>query len=246
MMLAKIRYSLKVCRIANHILYACAICLFVFPWANQELKQRHIQRWSRKILDILNIGINMNISHLPARAMVISNHVSWLDIFVINSLSPCRFVAKSNIRSWPLMGWIAGHAGAIYISRGNKADVRRIYHYLIEQIEAGERIAFFPEGTVSEQGTLLPFHANLFEAAIHAKVPIQPVALRYVDASGELHPAVAFNGVPFAKSIVNVLNAGAINVELNGLEVVPSENVHRRDLATVSRQVVAAALQAKV
>ncbi len=101
---------------------------------------------------------------------------------------PCRFVAKSDIRDWPLIGWLCDKAGTVFIARGKQRDVRRIYQGLVTSIRAGERIAFFPEGTTVGQGTLLPFHANLFEAAIDA-VPVQPYALRYVDQDGRLHGA---------------------------------------------------------
>src|SRR5690606_21315559 len=102
----------------------------------------------------------------PARALFVANHISWLDIFVINAMQPSHFVAKSEIRDWPVLGWLCAKAGTVFIARGRLRDVRRIYQGLVERLQVGEPVAFFPEGATSSQGSLQPFHANLFEAAI--------------------------------------------------------------------------------
>ena len=227
-----------------HLLRGLAICFLMFPWLNKESKKNCVQIWSQQLLSICGVRVKMNLTSMPAGTVVISNHISWLDIFVINSLAPCRFVAKSDIRSWPMLGWLAEQAGTIYISRGSKADVKRIYQYLIDQIEAGERVAFFPEGTTAAQGEVLPFHANLFEAAIHARVPIHPFALRYLNRDGGLHGAVDFTGdMTFAESLSNVLSGGEVIAELIGLDIIPSADVHRRELAAAARNAVVGALQ---
>lgn len=239
----KLKFYAQMSRIFLHLLRGLSICFFIFPWLHSEAKKRRIQIWSQQLLRICKVQVKMNLASIPSGAVIVANHISWLDIFVINSLTPCRFVAKSDIRSWPLIGWLAGQAGTIYISRGAKADVRRIYQYLIDQIEAGERIAFFPEGTTATQGEVLPFHANLFEAAIHARVPILPCALRYVDQTGAVHAAVEFTGdISLAASVINVLSAGDVVAELLAQELVPSVDAHRRELATAARKSVADAL----
>ena len=227
-----------------HLIRGLLICLMIFPWLDAESRKGKIQIWSQQLLVIFQVRVRMNLTSMPGGSVVVCNHVSWLDIFVINSLAPCRFVAKSDIRSWPLLGWLAEQAGTIYISRGSKADVKRIYQYLIDQILAGERVAFFPEGTTATQGQVLPFHANLFEAAIHARVPVQPFALRYLNQHGLLHDAVDFTGdMSFARSMHNILVGGAVTVELHGLAFIESDGAHRRDLAAAARKAVAEALQ---
>jgi len=227
-----------------HLLRGLSICFFIFPWLNNESKRNRVQIWSQQLLAICGVRVKMNLTSMPAGTVVVSNHISWLDIFVINSLAPCRFVAKSDIRSWPMLGWLAAQAGTIYISRGSKADVKRIYQYLTDQIAAGERVAFFPEGTTAAQGEVLPFHANLFEAAIHSRVPIHPFALRYLDKDGALHGAVDFTGdMTFAESLSNVLAGGEVIAELQGLALIPSADAHRRELAAAAHRAVAIALQ---
>jgi 1-acyl-sn-glycerol-3-phosphate acyltransferase len=180
-------------------------------------------------------------------ALIICNHISWLDIFVINSVHACRFVAKSDIRDWPLIGWLCDKSGTIFIARGKQRDVRRIYAGLVRSIHDGERVAFFPEGTTAPQGTVLPFHANLFEAAIEAQVPVQAYAIRYRDAAGNYHPAADFIGeMSFAESVLMILRHPAMHAELIRLPAVSSTGAHRRELAVTMRAKIAQALQVEI
>lgn len=192
---------------------------------------------------------NVRVEHAPGataalpHALVVANHVSWLDIFVINTLHPCRFVAKAEIRAWPVLGWFSAKAGTVFLARGARRDLRHLFKGLVEQLAAGERVAFFPEGTTAAQGKLLPFHANLFEAAIDARVPVQPFALAYVDGAGLPHPAIDFSGdTSFMQSIAAVLCGRPITARLICLPAIDSAGAHRRDLAQAAQAAVAAAL----
>jgi 1-acyl-sn-glycerol-3-phosphate acyltransferase len=236
----------KVLRVLIHLFAGLWTCAAVFPLTDAAGRERHIRHWSIKLLAICNVRVkitDMTGGKIVARALMVANHVSWLDIFVINSLRPCRFVAKSDIRDWPLIGWLCEKTGTVFIARGRQRDVRRIYEGLVAGIHAGEHVAFFPEGTTAAQGTLLPFHANLFEAAIDAEVLIQPYALRYVDAVGNLHPAADFIGdMTFAQSIISILKAGAITAELMLLPPIETGGAHRRELAGAARSSIGTAL----
>ncbi len=221
-----------------------AICAFVFPWVDRSARDVRIQRWSRQLLAICGVTVEQSAG-APAlpHAMIVANHVSWLDIFVINTLHPCRFVAKSEIRDWPLLGWLVDQAGTVFLARGNRRDLRHVFKGLVSSLQLGERVAFFPEGTTAAQGSLLPFHANLFEAAIDAKVPVQPYALRYLDAQGAPHPRVDFVGeMTFVQSMVAVLSGGAVRAELTCLAPIEAIGAHRRELALASQHAVARAL----
>ena len=162
--------TLGIARIVLHLLSGLLISACVFPFVGTTGRQRHIQRWSVKLLAICGISVNVAplAAQFPARALVVANHVSWLDIFVINTLQPCRFVAKADIRAWPLLGWLCAKSGTIFIARGKLRAVRRIFEHVVATLRNAELVAFFPEGTTAAQGTLLPFHSNLFEAAIDA------------------------------------------------------------------------------
>jgi 1-acyl-sn-glycerol-3-phosphate acyltransferase len=246
-----------VVRMFVHLFAGMAICAFLLPFLDRPARQMCIRRWSSKLVHICGLKIvirdpNAYLKAAPTastnqgQALMVANHISWLDIFVINSLEPCRFVAKSDIRSWPLVGWLCAKTGTIFISRGRPRDVRAIYQGLVASIKEGDRIAFFPEGTTAAQGSLLPFHPNLFEAAIDAGVPVQPYALRYLDDAGDLHPAADFIGdTTIVESILAILKARAsrrITAELTVLAPLASVGVHRRDLAVSARDAIETAL----
>jgi 1-acyl-sn-glycerol-3-phosphate acyltransferase len=237
----------RLLRVCLHLFAGLLTSALVFPLVNASGREALIHRWSKKLVAIC--GVKMEITRAAgaqtaSRALIVANHVSWLDIFVINSLHSCRFVAKSDIRDWPLIGWLCEKAGTVFISRGKVRDVRRIYEGLVASLHAGEHVAFFPEGTTAAQGTLLPFHANLFEAAIEAGASIQPYALRYVDAQGNQHAAVDFVGdMTFVQSMLAILNSPGITAQLVTLPVIPINGTpHRRELAQAARESIANAL----
>jgi 1-acyl-sn-glycerol-3-phosphate acyltransferase len=226
------------------MLVGLATCAFVFPWAGRDMRARLTRRWSRQLLAICGATVEDASRAAPlAHALVVANHVSWLDIFVINSVHPCRFVAKAEIRNWPVVGWLVALAGTVFIARGNRRDLRHIFKGLVSVLQQGERVAFFPEGTTSQQGTVLPFHANLFEAAVDAKVPVQPYAIAYLDAQGGHHTAVDYIGeTTFVQSLMTILVGDAVRVRLSCLEPIDAAGAHRRELAQVAHDAVAAAL----
>ncbi|HJV88132.1 MAG TPA: lysophospholipid acyltransferase family protein [Noviherbaspirillum sp.] len=239
--------AFRLLRVVLHLFKGLAICALVFPRIDAADKQRHVRRWSRGLLDLCRIHVEIShgrdVRDAP-RALIVANHISWLDIFVINAFHPCRFVAKSDIRDWPLIGWLCEQVGTIFIARGKLREVRRIYQGLVTSLHAGEHVAFFPEGTTAPQGTLLPFHANLFEAAIEAKVPVQPYALRYLGKDGQFHPAADFVGeMTFMQSMLTVLKAGGMTVQLSLLPTIDTGmHSHRRELADAARRAIALAL----
>lgn len=244
--MSRILVGLGLARLAVHLVVGLLKVALLFPFMSAQGRDRRVQRWSRQLVRIC--GVKMRFDHaLQAQAaspaLIICNHISWLDIFVINTLHPCRFVAKSDIRSWPLIGWLCEHTGTIFIARGKARDVRRIYEGLVKSIHDGERVAFFPEGTTAPQGTVLPFHANLFEAAIEAEVPVQPYAIRYVDADGSLHSSADFIGeMSFVDSVIAIMKSGGMTAELVRLPAIGTEGAHRRELAKGAHDAISGVL----
>ena len=158
--------KLRFARVLLHVLTGVCTCAFIFPWISAPKRDALVRRWSHQLLSLCKVRvkfIDQSGGQLADHALIIANHVSWLDIFVINSWQACHFVAKADIRSWPIAGWLSAQAGTIFLARGKQREVRRIYERLVHQLEQNKRIAFFPEGTTGAQGGLLPFHANLFK-----------------------------------------------------------------------------------
>jgi 1-acyl-sn-glycerol-3-phosphate acyltransferase len=240
----KIRLAWRLARVLLHLLQGLATCALVFPWAGANLRERLIQRWSAHLLAICRVRVaRMPGEATLAHALVVSNHVSWLDIFVINSVRPCRFVAKAEIRAWPVVGWLVAQVGTVFIARGSRRDLRQTFQGLVDALGQGQRVAFFPEGTTASQGSLLPFHANLFEAAVDAGVAVQPHALAYLDARGDWHPAVEYVGdTTFIDSILSILGGEPMTARLACLAPIPAAGAHRRELAQAVQRAVEQAL----
>jgi 1-acyl-sn-glycerol-3-phosphate acyltransferase len=240
----KLRLALRLARVMLHLAAGLVQGALVFPWASRARRERAIGRWSRQLLAMCGVSVGDTGGEMAlAHAMIVANHVSWLDIFVINALHPCRFVAKSEIRAWPVLGWLVEQAGTVFIARGNRRELRHIFKGMVAALAGGERVAFFPEGTTAAQGTLLPFHANLFEAAVDARVQVQPYALRYLDAAGNYHASVDYTGeTTFAQSMLAVLSGAPVRAELQCLAPLDAAGAHRREVARAAQAAIAGAL----
>ncbi|MES2016092.1 MAG: lysophospholipid acyltransferase family protein [Pseudomonadota bacterium] len=237
---------LRLGRLGLHLGAGLAACALVFPWAGARWRAAITRRWSRDLLGICGVSVeHLGGEAALEHAMIVSNHVSWLDIFVINALHPCHFVAKSEIRDWPVLGWLADKGGTLFIARGKRRELRQVFKGLVASLQAGQRVAFFPEGTTAAPGQVLQFHANLFEAAVDARVPVQPFALRYLDAGGALHPAIDFSGdMSFAQNMMQVLSGPPVRACLTCLTPIAAAGAHRRELAQASHDAIALALAA--
>jgi 1-acyl-sn-glycerol-3-phosphate acyltransferase len=242
----KIKLAWRLTRVILHLLTGLAAGAFLFPWAGPALRERFARRWSRRLLQLCRVSVEQGPGAAPLEhAMIVANHVSWLDIFVINSLHPCRFVAKAEIRGWPVLGWLAERAGTVFIARGDRRGLRHVFKGLVEVLRQGQRVAFFPEGTTSRQGTVLPFHANLLEAAIDAQVPVQPYAIEYLDAAGRHDACVDYVGeTTFVGSFFMVLSGKPVRARLTCLAPIAAAGAHRRELAQEAHDAIAGALQA--
>jgi 1-acyl-sn-glycerol-3-phosphate acyltransferase len=155
----------------------------LFPQLAQPEKEARVHAWAQAMLQ--GVGITLAVRGVPVAAgpaLLVANHLSWLDIVVMHASRYCRFVSKSDIKHWPLVGMLAGGAGTLYIERASKRDAHRVVHQMAERLQLGEVLAVFPEGTTADGKSLKPFHANLLQAAISADAPVQAVALRFVDA----------------------------------------------------------------
>lgn len=167
----------------SHIAGGMWTIVFRFPQLAQQEKEARVHAWAQAMLR--GVGITLAVQGRPVAAgpaLLVANHLSWLDIVVLHASRYCRFVSKADIRHWPLVGTLAGGAGTLYIERESRRDAHRVVHHMVERLQLGEVLAVFPEGTTGDGITMKPFHANLLQAAISADAPVQPMALRFVDA----------------------------------------------------------------
>ena len=187
----------------------------VLPLGGDRVRRALTRRWS--LLLMAFCGVRVTISGLPravGSVLWVANHVSWLDIFALNSVRPTIFVAKSEIRRWPVIGWLVAGAGTVFIERGHRHAIRAVGDAMKQRFAQDEVIGLFPEGTTSPGDGVLPFHTSLFDAAIRAQVDIQPVALRFYHR-GQRSDYAAFVGEhTLVGNLWQVLGTTGLSIEL--------------------------------
>ena len=222
----------RLARVTVHSLYGAAICLLVFPFLSAPRRMQIVRRWSAQMLTVLGIRLQTSGTARSGPVLFVANHVSWLDILAINAVHPARFVSKSDVRHWPVIGWMVACGGTLFIERERKRDALRVVHQVAEALRAGETVAVFPEGTTADGHTLLPFHANLLQAAIVTEVPVQPIALRYSDRRHAISHAAAYVGdTSLAQSAWWVVGADSLKVHVQMLLPEGTRHLERRALA---------------
>lgn len=244
MSVRRLRAAYRLLRCGLHIGLGIAICALVFPFVDAAQRMAHVGRWNRRLLELL--GITVRASGLPndGATLFIANHVSWLDIPAIISVRPMRFVSKSDVRAWPVIGWLVACGGTLFIERRSRRDAQRVVHLLAQALQDGDQIAMFPEGTTSDGHGLLPFHANLLQSAIAAEVPIQPISLRFSDASERISSAAAYVGeMTLMQSLWAVVLATDLTAHVVLLPVLHPQGLTRRELAERLRADIAAQLE---
>jgi len=181
-------HSLKACwRLLRAVMHAASgwwTIRFTFPKLSPDERNARVQAWSRRMLELM--GITLVVQGTPPAkgpALLISNHLSWLDITTIHAARHVRFVSKSDVKSWPLIGTLSNGSGTLYIERERRRDALRVVHHMTDALRNGDLIGVFPEGTTSDGRGLLPFHANLLQASISSGAPVVPAALRFADAA---------------------------------------------------------------
>lgn len=216
-----IRRCQRMIRIAAHLSSGLGTVSLLFPRYGQMQRNRQVNRWSYRLTRIL--GLHIKVCGTPPKAtqqaLILANHISWVDIFALNAISTARFVAKSEVGSWPLIGRLCKGTGTLFIERSNKRDTARLNHEIIAALQAGQNIAVFPEGTSSDGTSLHPFRSSLLQPAIACQTTIQPVYLRYLDATGNPSRAAAYcDDISFGASMWKLLASKGITVELHYLE----------------------------
>lgn len=233
-------------RLISHIAVALVTVGTIYPHVSARHRARITGWWARKLLRILNVLLSVNGAqpHADAKNLIVtSNHISWLDIFVINATQPSRFVAKSEIRDWPIAGWLCEKAGTIFIRRTRRSDTAKINETMRTVLADGTAIGFFPEGTTTAGDKLLKFHTSLFEPAVVNDATIAPVAIRYRTSDGEPSVAVAFIGeLSFVESVAQIISQKSMIAEITFAPQIAASGQTRRELALKAEAAIALVL----
>lgn len=233
-MLARARAVFRLVRLGVHVLSGVVTVLLVFHRLDEAARARRVMRWSRHMLGIFHIRVSTR-GELPRAGggMLVANHISWLDIHVLHSLLPVRFISKADVQYWPVVGWLAARVGTLFLEREKKSDAMRMNRLMASHLAQGELLTLFPKGTTSNGRDVLPFYATLFQPAIDARVSVWPARLRYLNAAGEFDETPAYYGdIMLGDSLWRIARAPGIQVEVIFMLELPFEEGRaRRELA---------------
>lgn len=222
-----------------HTLVGVATVSLIFPLLRSTHKINIMQWWHRRLLATLNIQITThgNVPQRMTSTLVVANHISWLDIHALNSVVPLRFIAKSEIKHWPIFGYLAKSADVLFIERDNRKDAVRVAHTTASSLAAGDNLCLFPEGTTTDGTRVLPFKSSLIQAVLHANATLHPVAIHYPHPAGGVNTHMAYAGDTSLKtSLSQILQQKKPKVELHFLSPIltadlPEEDKNRRTLS---------------
>jgi 1-acyl-sn-glycerol-3-phosphate acyltransferase len=236
------RYVWRIPLLVLHAFFGLALCAFVIAWdqrvmrnGREPLGHRMIRLWSRWLLRIFGFRSVRFGKPLADPVLFVANHTSWLDIEVLHAQRAACFVAKAEIARWPVVGWMAARGGTIFHRRGNNHSLTAVMAVMVDRLRAGRSVAVFPEGGSGYNGVLRVFHARIFQAALDAEVPAQPVALRFTRHGERLIDIGFREGETFMANFLRLLGEAPLDAEVHFLEPVASTPDARRRMADAAR-----------
>lgn len=245
--IGKVSRLVRYLRLGLHLAQGVATIALIYPWVGEPLRLHLKQRWSRHLLTVLGIRVDGEVPSDAVGCLIVANHVSWLDVFALNALRPAAFVAKSEVRAWPLIGWLAATNDTLFIRRGRCQDAGEAAGIMAEKLQQGRDVAIFPEGTTTDGTQVLEFRSALLQAAVDARRPVLPVAIAYVDEHGRRAVQAAYAGVTtMAQSLAAIIASRSLTVRVQPLALIDAPTASRRELAQAARGAIARALNAPV
>jgi 1-acyl-sn-glycerol-3-phosphate acyltransferase len=234
-----LRRSFRLGRLALHLLKGVTIAGLVLPIVSHARRDHLICNWSGQLLKVL--GVRLKAGPVPTHhggALLVCNHVSWLDVYLIHAARRVYFVSKSEVRAWPVAGWLAHKSGTLFLERGRRADTARINHAMRELMQSGAWVAVFPEGTTGDGRELKRFLPSLLQPAVDLGCPIIPAALRYRTLAGDYSAAPAYiDDISMLQSLCRIISEPGIIAELCFGEPFMPDG-HRRELAVRAESTV--------
>ena len=230
---------MKTLKIILHILLVVPLCLLIFI-STKNQQERIIRFWCKRLLSIFEIsvevtGLESNLVN-QKKYLMVANHISWLDIIVIQSIKPCIFVAKSDVASWPLFGWVAQMTGTIFIKRDKISDIKKALKKMKRRL-IKRSVCIFPEGTSTNGRYLLPFKSNLFQSSIDTQKSILPLCLRYEQKNIYTDKTAFVDDMSLLDSIIKIKQEKDIRVVVEILQPI-RPRYNRKELASYTQEII--------
>ena len=230
---------MKAFKIILHILLVVPLCLLILI-STKNQQERIIRFWCKRLLAIFEI--NVEVKGLETylanqkKYLMVANHISWMDIIVIQSIKPCIFVAKSDVASWPLFGWVAQMTGTIFIKRDKVSDIKKALKKMKRRL-IKRSVCIFPEGTSSNGRYLLPFKSNLFQSSIDTQKSILPLCLRYEQKNTYTDKTAFVDDMSLLDSIIKIKQEKDIRAIVEVLQPI-RPRYNRKELASYTQEII--------
>ena len=220
------------------VFYGLLVIVGLFPFLKHNRRWSIVSSWARGVVAVL--GVRVLIYGKPPENgpfFTVCNHISWLDIPIVHSFLRVNFIAKADVRRWPIIGFLASRAGTVFIERRRVRDLKNVGKVLENLILSGESVFLFPEGTTSRGDDVLPFRSSLLQVAVNSNIAVLPVSIRYLTENHTMNykPAYVAND-SFFDTLSRIVASPKTFVELRVLETVNPSNFNRRALATLLRE----------
>ena len=216
---------IKIILVLIHV-FLGLICIIFFPIINRKSKKKLIKSWSLMLLRIfkINLIINKNLKKILTKKnyLIVSNHISWLDIFIINAAYPVAFVAKHSISKWPVLSWLVRASETIFIDRKRITKIKETSKEIEHFLENKGSICIFPEGTSTDGSKLLNFKSNLLQTAINKNISVLPIAIQYLHNQNYCSAPGYYGDLTLLDSIRNLIRFDNIDARLTILTEIKS------------------------
>lgn len=241
-MFAYLRVFYRLILFALLVVIGLLITLLLFPLVGWQSKRRIIKTWSHWLLRAL--GVRLVVDRAPPAAnlqgLMVSNHSSWIDIFATNAVQAVRFISKSEIRDWSVLGRLVTMAGTLYVERGNRSKINETNQSIRDAVAAGDLVGFYPEGTTTDGTYLLPFKTNLFQPAVDYQMTVYPVAVSYRQRGQKTRIASYEGDTSFGESFLSLTRATGLEVHVAfGDPIDGTTFAHRAALASAAQEAIA-------
>lgn len=207
-------------------------------FGNRRLNGIMAAWWGRTICRIFGLRLRVRGAVPQGAHLVVANHISWIDIPVLQSVAPVGFVSKAEIRKWPVIGFLAKSGGTVFHERGNHSSASGVAGAMEERLREGGNVAIFPEGGILPGPGVKRFHGRLFAAAIHTGVPVQPVMLRYLLDGKHDHDMTFLPRENFVTNFFRLLRQSPRVADVAMMPPITSGGRQRRSLASEAEQSV--------
>ena len=232
--------AFRLLRLALLLAGGALAALLVYPLSRPATRLWLKARWSAALLKIFGIELEADLQHAVPGSLLVANHISWVDVFAVNAVLPAAFIAKEEVRHWPIFGWLARKNDTVFLRRGSRGHAKIIHREIADILAREQYVAVFPEGTTTDGTHLLHFHGALIQPALAAGRPVVPVAISYWETDGTRSLAPRYDGdISLGDCTRALLGRRKLIARVSTLPALGLNGEDRRQVALAAREAIA-------